>query len=94
MATERDLKHRTRAALRRRLPAPPPEVLEVRFSNLRGDWEAMREGTRNALLFRATQEEAVEAAVERLRDRGGGEVLVLNYTGKVSESIPVSMRDP
>jgi Uncharacterized protein conserved in bacteria (DUF2188) len=89
MGADPDLKQRTRAALRRRLTAPLPHVLEVRFNRLRGDWEAMREGTQNALLFRETKEEAIEAAEERLRERGGGAVVVINHTGKASERIPV-----
>jgi len=51
-------------------------------------WEAVREGHRRGPV-RGELEEGLDVAREMVRERGGGEVAVLNRTGKVVEVIGV-----
>jgi len=51
-----------------------------------GGWDVVKEGHRRATAHGATKNAAIGAARELIRMEGGGEVLVLNRTGKVVES--------
>jgi hypothetical protein len=65
------------------------EVLEVRRDKLRGDWEVVSAGRQRPLAVAARREGAVVAAEEHLGARRGGQVLVMNETGKVVEIISI-----
>lgn len=54
----------------------------VRKADGRG-WDVIKEGHRRATAHGATKADAVQAARRLVRRDGGGEVLVLNGTGKV-----------
>lgn len=64
------------------------EVIEVRRNRSGEGWEAVPRGHRRAPLC-ASQEAAIAAARERLSEGTGGEILLLNDTGKVTKTIPV-----
>jgi len=51
--------------------------------NANGGWDVVKAGHRRALLHCDTRGEAVARARDATRREGGGEVLVLNATGKV-----------
>ena len=54
-----------------------------------GRWDIVREGHRRATAHGATKAAAVETARKLVLEEGGGEIQVLNYTGKVIEATTV-----
>ncbi|HEU4706162.1 MAG TPA: DUF2188 domain-containing protein [Solirubrobacterales bacterium] len=54
-----------------------------------GRWEVVKEGHRRATAEGATKRDAVNTARKLVREEGGGEVLVLNRTGKIVEAATV-----
>jgi len=50
-----------------------------------GDWEVVKEGHRRATARETTKQKAITAARGLVRDEGGGEVQVINRTGKIVE---------
>ncbi|MEZ5077718.1 MAG: DUF2188 domain-containing protein [Solirubrobacterales bacterium] len=63
----------------------------VRRSTGRG-WDVVKEGHRRATAHGATKDEAVKTARRLVREDGGGEVIVLNRTGKVVDAKRVRRR--
>jgi uncharacterized protein DUF2188 len=57
-----------------------------------GGWDVVKEGHRRATAHSATKKGAVEAARELVRNDGGGEVRIMNRTGKVVEAATVPRR--
>jgi uncharacterized protein DUF2188 len=55
-----------------------------------GGWEILKEGHLRATAHGATKGAAVKAARSAVRREGGGEVLVMNRTGKVVEADTVA----
>lgn len=53
-------------------------------------WDVVREGHRRATAHGATKADAVRAARELTRQEGGGEIRILNRTGKVVDRKTVS----
>lgn len=53
-------------------------------------WDVVKEGHRRATAHGATKTDAVKAARELVRQEGGGEIRVLNRTGKVVNESKVS----
>ena len=51
-----------------------------------GGWDVVKEGHVRATAHGVTKNDAVQTARELLRDEGGGEVLVLNRSGKIVEA--------
>ena len=51
-----------------------------------GGWDVVKEGHLRATAHGATKGAAVRTARELVRQEGGGEVLVLNRTGKIVET--------
>ena len=54
--------------------------------NAKGSWDVLREGDRRSAVHRSTQQAAVRHASTALRKSGGGQILVVNQDGKVTES--------
>jgi len=46
-------------------------------------WEVVKEGHRRATAHGATKKDAIETAEDLIRQEGGGEIRILNRTGKV-----------
>lgn len=61
----------------------------VKRSSGRG-WDVVKEGHRRATAHGTTRRDAVKTARKLVREDGGGEVLVLNRTGKVVDASRVS----
>lgn len=61
----------------------------VRKASGRG-WEVVKEGHRRATARGATKADAVKTARELIRQEGGGEIRILNRTGKVVGASKVS----
>lgn len=59
-----------------------------------GGWEVLKEGHRRATAHGATKAAAKKAARKLAQEEGGGEVLVLNRTGKVVETSKVARSRP
>lgn len=59
-----------------------------------GGWEVVKEGHRRATAHGATKTDAVKAARRLVRHEGGGEIRIMNRTGKVTDadSVPRSKR--
>lgn len=57
-----------------------------------GGWDVVKEGHVRATAHGATKTDAVQAASQLVREEGGGEVLVLNRSGKVVETNKVRRR--
>jgi Uncharacterized protein conserved in bacteria (DUF2188) len=57
-----------------------------------GGWDVVKEGHRRATAHGATKRAAVKAARELVRQEGGGEVRVMNHTGKIVEADTISRR--
>jgi hypothetical protein len=57
-------------------------------------WDVVREGHRRATAHGATKADAVKAARDLTRQEGGGEIRILNRTGKVVDASTVSRRRP
>lgn len=55
-------------------------------------WDIVKEGHRRATAHGATKAAAVETARKLVLEEGGGEIQVLNYTGKVVEETTVPRR--
>lgn len=55
-------------------------------------WDIVKEGHRRATGHGATKADAVETARKLILEEGGGEIQVLNYTGKVVEATTVPRR--
>jgi len=55
-------------------------------------WDVVKEGRRRASGHGATKADALAVARKHARRDGGGEVLVLNRTGKVVDTTTVSPR--
>jgi len=53
-------------------------------------WDVVKEGHRRATAHGATKADAVETARELIRQEGGGEIRILNRTGKVVDASKVS----
>jgi len=51
-----------------------------------GGWDVVKEGHVRATAHGDTKSDAVQAASRLVREEGGGEVLVLNQSGKVVEA--------
>ncbi len=51
-----------------------------------GGWDVVKEGDRRATAHGATKTDAVKAARNLIRHEGGGEIRVLNRTGKIVEA--------
>jgi len=51
-----------------------------------GGWDVVKEGHRRATAHGATKTDAVKVARNLIRHEGGGEVRVLNRTGKIVEA--------
>ncbi len=51
-----------------------------------GGWDVVKEGHVRATAHGATKRDAMRAARELVRNDGGGEVLVLNRSGKIVEA--------
>lgn len=52
-------------------------------------WDVVKEGHRRATAHGATKREAIETAEELIRQEGGGEIRILNRTGKVVDATTV-----
>ena len=52
-------------------------------------WDVLKEGHRRATAHGATKADAVRIARELTREEGGGEIQVLNRTGKVVDASKV-----
>jgi hypothetical protein len=61
----------------------------VKKANGRG-WDVVKEGHRRATAHGATKADAVRTARELTRQEGGGEIRILNHTGKVVDASKVS----
>jgi len=57
-----------------------------------GEWDVVKEGHIRATARGATKRAAVKAARELVRSEGGGEVLVLNRSGKIVEADRIRLR--
>jgi len=57
-----------------------------------GGWEIVKEGHRRATAHGATKTDAVKAARKLVLHEGGGEVRVMNRTGKIIESDTIPRR--
>jgi hypothetical protein len=55
-----------------------------------GSWEIRKEGHRRATAHGRTKDDAIKAARTAVRKDGGGEVIVMNRTGKVVEADTVA----
>lgn len=53
-------------------------------------WDVVKEGHRRATAHGATKADAVKTARELTRQEGGGEIRILNRTGKVVDASKVS----
>jgi hypothetical protein len=53
-------------------------------------WDVLKEGHRRATAHGATKADAIKEARDLVRGEGGGEVRVLNRTGKVVDARTVS----
>jgi hypothetical protein len=53
-------------------------------------WDVVKEGHRRATAHGATKADAVRTARELTRQEGGGEIRILNRTGKVVDASKVS----
>jgi hypothetical protein len=70
---------------------------EIRMENTRyvkkasgRGWDVVKEGHRRATAHGATKADAVETARELIRAEGGGEIRILNRTGKVVDASKIS----
>jgi hypothetical protein len=54
-----------------------------------GKWEVRKDGHLRATVHTRTKTDALKAARAAVREEGGGEVLVMNRTGKVVEDVTV-----
>lgn len=63
-------------------------MADTRFvkQNAEGSWDVLREGDRRGAVHHPTQQEAMRQARSILRKSGGGEVVVLDREGKVTEA--------
>lgn len=57
-----------------------------------GGWDVLKQGNRRATAQSSTRRGAVNAARKLVRQEGGGEVRILNRTGKVVKADPVPRR--
>lgn len=57
-----------------------------------GGWDVVKEGHRRATAHSSTRRDAVKAARKLVREEGGGEVRIMNRTGKVVEADTVPRR--
>lgn len=57
-----------------------------------GGWDVVKEGHRRATAHGSTKRDALTAARSLVRDEGGGEVQVINRTGKIVEIDTVPRR--
>jgi hypothetical protein len=55
-----------------------------------GRWEVRKDGHLRATVHTRTKTDALKAARAAVREEGGGEVLVMNRTGKVVEADTVA----
>jgi hypothetical protein len=68
------------------LEAPPIGTVAVRRSSRGDGWEAISSGHRRGPV-RESREAAIDDARRRLREGPGGEILVMNETGKVAATL-------
>lgn len=54
-----------------------------------GGWGVIKEGHRNATAYGSSRADALRTARYQMRGEGGGEIRVLNETGKVIEVVKV-----
>jgi hypothetical protein len=59
-----------------------------------GGWEIVKEGHRRGTALETTKARAIVRARELVRSEGGGEVRVMNRTGKLVDSNTVPARRP
>jgi Uncharacterized protein conserved in bacteria (DUF2188) len=64
----------------------------VRKSSTRGGWDVVKEGHARATSHARTKRAAVREAAKAVRREGGGEVRVLNRTGKITDANTVRPR--
>jgi hypothetical protein len=62
----------------------------VRKASTGGRWEILKEGHRRATAHSRTKDGALKAARSAVRKEGGGEVVLMNRTGKVVEADTVA----
>jgi hypothetical protein len=67
--------------------------MEIAMANTRyvkqandGGWDVVKEGHRRATAHGATKTDAVKAARKLIRHEGGGEIRIMNRTGKITEA--------
>jgi hypothetical protein len=56
----------------------------------KGNWEIVKDGHRRATAHSSTRDGALKAARSAVRREGGGEVLLMNRTGKVVQADTVA----
>lgn len=59
-----------------------------------GDWDVRKEGHRRATARATSQRDAVARARQIVRNEGGGEIRVMNRSGKIVESKTVARPQP
>lgn len=64
----------------------------VRKSSNGGGWDVVKEGHVRATAHARTKSEAVSAATKLVRRDGGGEVRIMNRTGKITDADTVAAR--
>jgi hypothetical protein len=64
----------------------------VRRSSTKSGWDVVKEGHARATSHAATKRAAVREAAKAVRREGGGEVRVLNRTGKITDANTVRPR--
>jgi hypothetical protein len=58
--------------------------------NPRGGWDVLKEGHRRAATRAETRGAAVSKAREQIQREGGGEIRIIDQTGKIAESRTVA----
>lgn len=62
----------------------------------KGDWAVRKEGHRRATVRASNQRDAIERARRVVRNEGGGEIRVVNRSGKIvnSRTVPRPRKQP
>lgn len=68
-----------------------PSRLNVK-QNASGQWEILKEGHRRAAVTASTERAAVSTARKQVLQEGGGEVRVIDRTGKIARSTSVKVK--
>jgi hypothetical protein len=58
--------------------------------NEAGEWDVLKQGDRRAAVTAATKNAAVSRARNLIRREGGGEIRIVNRSGKIVETRPVT----